>query len=235
MKRSRLWPRGHARRDERLAVLKKAGHDALDAYRAIFGRSCWNERDRLAFGNLERILRGNVPSHREGQLTMTRNHPSRRAIMAGTTLTAAAVVSGTSICSDASTADAELLALRPVWTKGLRTYIDAIDAKAVVEKRAFARNPAYPDRHDYSAEARTRWHEVTAERKTIAEEEGMPAVNELVETASAADSAIVDRIAAMPARTMIGLRFKVDVSADWSHDHIALVQSIMDDILAMGA
>lgn len=63
MKRSRLWPRGHVRRDERIAVLKKAGHDALDAYRAIFGRAGWNERDRIAFGNLERILRGSVPSH----------------------------------------------------------------------------------------------------------------------------------------------------------------------------
>jgi hypothetical protein len=66
MKRSRLWPRGRARRDQRIAILRKAGHDALEAYRAIFGRSCWNERDRLAFGNLERILRGDVPHQTKG-------------------------------------------------------------------------------------------------------------------------------------------------------------------------
>lgn len=166
---------------------------------------------------------------------MPHNPPSRRAILAGTAISAAAVASGTTICASAPTDDAELLALRPLWVKGLQAYTAALDAKAVVEKRAFARYPAYPDRHDYSEQAHTLSRSVTAQRKQISEEEGMLAVNHLEETTAEADAEIVDRIAAMSARTMVGLRFKVEVSDDWNHDHPELVQSIMDDILAIEA
>ena len=52
---------------------------------------------------------------------------------------------------------------------------------------------------------------------------------------SDANGEVVDRITAIPSRTMAGIRFKIEVSADWEHDRIELTESIMADVLALGA
>jgi hypothetical protein len=39
-----------------LVQLVRAADDALAAYRAIFGRSCWNGRDREAFRRLDSAI-----------------------------------------------------------------------------------------------------------------------------------------------------------------------------------
>lgn len=47
---------GHPTALAALAVLTVVGEDALAAYRTIFGRSCWNSRDREAFRRFENAL-----------------------------------------------------------------------------------------------------------------------------------------------------------------------------------
>ena len=132
--------------------------------------------------------------------------------------------------------DHELLALRPIWLQTLAAFEAALETKSVIDERCFARYPAFPasegwegDYVAYCAEV----ERIQAVRDAIAAEEGSPAADELEETTSDANCEMVMRIAAIPARTLRGLAFKAEVSANWVHDHPELIDSLMADIVAM--
>ena len=66
-------------------------------------------------------------------------------------------------------------------------------------------------------------------------DEADPDYEEVETRTSDANGEVVDRVTAIPARTMAGIRFKIEVSADWEHGRIELTESIMADILALGS
>jgi hypothetical protein len=130
-------------------------------------------------------------------------------------------------------ADAKLLALRPRWLDAIAAHDAALDLHTPIEEAYFAAVPAWP-----SVDHPAYWEEtarVARLRTEAAEVIGVRNSEALSVAALDAFSTIVAEIAATPARTLAGLRFKVEASANEDHGHMELVDSVMADIAAFTA
>ena len=145
--------------------------------------------------------------------------PDRRTMLAGAG--AAAVLAAIGLPAVVTLdPDAELIALGTKWRETNRAFIAAMCATDDATDRAWATLPEpVDDDLRRGAEAR---HDV-------------PAREAVQDAASRADSILAAQIAATPAKTLAGVVLKVEVSADWSHEHEDLVPSIMADVLAYAA
>ena len=167
---------------------------------------------------------------------MTGRTPTRRAILAATAPVAADILVAPFVRSapaSSTNPDAALLALREPWKRTLGAFNDALNVKDAVDTRAMERWPTYPDYGAWSgdyASFQVEVERITAERQAIGDEEGCAEAKRKEDATLSANVAIVDQIAAMPARTLAGLALKAKVSAEWLHNRENLTASIMDDI-----
>ena len=135
----------------------------------------------------------------------------------------------------AAAPDAELLALRPIWIETRARFEAAVKALSQAEIRFYARCPELPDLNTFPgsyAEYRAVHQRVREIWDALEIETGVVAAHKLEEQTSDEDSATVARIAAIPARTVEGIRFKREVLQDWDCQCDDLEQSITADLLA---
>ena len=117
--------------------------------------------------------------------------------------------------------DAPLWELRTRWRAARTRFQTAMD-ECDISIRAAHRLPGWAAAN----------HSERAVLKVLV---GLDKAEARQEQASAADTIAVEEIAALPARTLAGVGFKVEVSGDWEHDHEALTASIMADVAAFAS
>ncbi len=145
----------------------------------------------------------------------------RRAMLASAGAAAVLAAIGTPSAAERLNPDAPLLGLRTMWLETNALFHVAMDEHDDTLKKAYA----FPG-----------WR--SADRSTRAAlliEAGAGKTGAQQDEASDANTVVVDEIAAIPARTLAGLAFKVEVSRDWEHDRESLTASIMTDVAAFAA
>lgn len=161
---------------------------------------------------------------------------SRRGLVAAAP---AAIVADTLPALPAGThPDAALLALHEPWLATLAAFDAALTAKSKIDEQVFTQTEHYPTLETWAgsyADFSATCAAITAEREAIGASLGIEEADELEESTSDANAAVVEQIEAIPARTLTGIAFKVRVSEDECHNRPELIESIMADIKALAA
>lgn len=163
---------------------------------------------------------------------------TRRSLLVGAAATGAAELLPYARPARALTVlhpDAALLSLRPEWLRTRDAFEAALNIKGAIDAKIFSRSESYPDLKTFGESFKEYGDicaSITARREALEAELGG---DKLEDETSNANIAVVEKIEMLPAHTLAGLLFKVEVSKDWSHGREEMIDSIMTDIIALAA